>query len=401
MSYPKVLSEDETLDLALAGRSLARYGDGELRVILGGNCISQIKDHKLGAELRQILTESGPCLPCIPNVNTKSPKRKNWEHYATSAYTQLYKLPEYGSSFISRPDSAPWIDRHDYWDKVKQFWIGKDVVLVKGTERSLRVEMLTGAKSIRCVETVRRDCYAEIDRIEEEIGKPSGPILLCVGCTSTVLASRLAKKGLWAIDLGHIGMMMRSHGAFGVHIRSLISGEYQQAQRKMHTNPEGYGGSGHKQADAVVAFAKEIDATLVLDYGCGEGTLKKVLDDPKYRAKMESGITRVWEYDPGIEGKDGLSKVSELVVCTDVLEHVEPDKLDAVLKHIHSLSDKGAYIVVATRPANKCLPNGNNAHLIIQGEGFWTAKIMEHKWELLRMSTIKPSHSVTYCLRRL
>jgi hypothetical protein len=32
MAYPRVLSEDETLDAALAGRSLARYGDGELRI---------------------------------------------------------------------------------------------------------------------------------------------------------------------------------------------------------------------------------------------------------------------------------------------------------------------------------------------------------------------------------
>jgi hypothetical protein len=46
-TYPTVLSEDETIDLALKGHSLARYGDGEMSIMLGGNCVSQLYDEKL------------------------------------------------------------------------------------------------------------------------------------------------------------------------------------------------------------------------------------------------------------------------------------------------------------------------------------------------------------------
>jgi len=38
------------------------------------------------------------------------------------------------------------------------------------------------------------------------------PILLCLGPTATVLAWRLAKRGKWALDLGHIGMFMKRLG---------------------------------------------------------------------------------------------------------------------------------------------------------------------------------------------
>jgi hypothetical protein len=41
----------------LSGRSIARYGDGELRVALGRKCVSQEADPKLAGELRAILAD--------------------------------------------------------------------------------------------------------------------------------------------------------------------------------------------------------------------------------------------------------------------------------------------------------------------------------------------------------
>jgi hypothetical protein len=120
----------------------------------------------------------------------------------------------FGSSFITRPDSAPWIDTPEFWADLASLWKGRDVVLVAGTERSLRVEQLVGVNDCRRVAVPRRDAYAEIDRIVEEIGLPAGPVLMCAGPTATVLAARLGKKGVQALDLGHIGMFMRHAGAY-------------------------------------------------------------------------------------------------------------------------------------------------------------------------------------------
>jgi hypothetical protein len=64
-----------------------------------------------------------------------------------------------------------------------------------------------------------------------------------------------------------------------------------------------------------------------------------------------------------------------MVVCTDVLEHIEPEHLDAVLRHVCSLAKKAVFLQIATRPAKKCLPDGRNAHLTVQSAEWWLAKI--------------------------
>ena len=385
IKYPHVIGELDTLERALVS-SVGRYGDGELRLALGSDCISQVAHPGLRWELVSLLKNpGGACLPCIPNFESDTPKVENWRKYAHPAYTALYTYKGvYGSAFITRPDSAPWIDTPAYWGRVRDLWRGRDVTLVAGTDRSLRLDMMTEASRVRVVVGPRRDAYKDIDKIEEEIGKPSGPIILCIGATATVLAARLARKGLHAVDLGHIGMFMRKEGAFAMEKRELISDEYLRQNILLHRAPEGFGGSGWKQAQNVLAFAGELKATSILDYGCGEGTLRKEL--------IKLGYTgNIFEYDPAVKGKDILPKMAELVVCTDVFEHVEPDRLPAVLNHFEKTAIKGAYVVIATRLANKTLPDGRNAHLIVQPYEWWLPKF--EGWKILRQDG-KPSHDL-------
>jgi hypothetical protein len=63
------------------------------------------------------------------------------------------------------------------------------------------------------------------------------------------------------------------------------------------------------------------------------------------------------------------------VVCTDVLEHIEPELIDNVLDHLKDLTRKVAFLAIATRPARKNLADGRNAHLIIQPSSWWLAKL--------------------------
>ena len=77
------------------------------------------------------------------------------------------------------------------------------------------------------------------------------------------------------------------------------------------------------------------------------------------------------EYDPAVPGKDAEPQPADLVICTDVLEHIEPDCLNDVLDHIRQVSLKYAFVNVSTRPAVKFLQDGRNAHLIIQPADWW------------------------------
>lgn len=137
--------------------------------------------------------------------------------------------------------------------------------------------------------------------------------------------------------------------------------------RKMHETTK-WGADGHIHADKVSFFAGMIDAKTILDYGCGRGKLKQ---------KLGSRFT-FSEYDPGIKGKESLPAPADLVVCTDVLEHVEIGNIGFVLKHINELAVKGAYLVISCRPANSILPDGRNAHLIIKDPDWWMIKIQDH-----------------------
>jgi FkbM family methyltransferase len=158
--YPLVLSERETLAAAHRGASLARYGDGELKLALDRDAKSQHGDQGLAKRLRQILAApTGACLVCIPNIESKTPKAEFWAQYKADRYVRLYRGPRlavgpaYGSSFITRPDSAPWIDRPEYWRRVVDLWRGQDVVLVRGSSKSLTAADLVDARSVD--ETIR------------------------------------------------------------------------------------------------------------------------------------------------------------------------------------------------------------------------------------------------------
>jgi cyclopropane fatty-acyl-phospholipid synthase-like methyltransferase len=142
----------------------------------------------------------------------------------------------------------------------------------------------------------------------------------------------------------------------------VISEGYVEINKQLHLSKPTYGMSGHRWADEAVHTASVYDCQTILDYGCGKGTFKKAVE--------KTGRT-VFEYDPAIDGKDELPAPADLVVCTDVMEHVEPDQLDSVLTHIRNLANKKVLMTVATRPAKKTLSDGRNAHLIIEDFSWW------------------------------
>jgi len=207
--WPKVIDEDKTLDKILEGYSIARYGDGELKLCSGGDCISQVQHPDLKAEMLEILkNKNKDCIVGIPNY-VESPKKWFWDKVCTTRrYMNMldYNTPYY-SQFITRPDSAPWINRPDFWNKMESLWKDQDVILVAGSFRSLTKEKMKTMKSVTLVEGSYRDSYVHIDRLEKEIlALPHHRVLLCIGATATCLAARLARKGRHALDMGHIGM---------------------------------------------------------------------------------------------------------------------------------------------------------------------------------------------------
>ena len=139
---------------------------------------------------------------------------------------------------------------------------------------------------------------------------------------------------------------------------NLISEEYRRLNIELHSTGK-FGMHGSRWADRVTAIAQVIGAATLLDYGCGQGSLAAALALP------------ITEYDPAIEGKDARPKPADLVICTDVLEHIEPEFLNNVVDDLHDLSTKALFAVISTRLAKKILADGRNAHLIVEPPSFW------------------------------
>lgn len=208
MRYPIVTSERETLRHVVAGRSLARYGDGEFALCAGRSIPCQVAVAPLQTRLCDILRESGDCLVGIPNLYSATPKAAYWQQHATASRFLTPRL--YMSAFITRPDSAPWIDTPDYWAAVESLWVGQDVTLVRGTARSLTGEDLVGAASVTEIIGPRLHAWSAYAELLERIGTPTRA-LLCLGPTATVLAVDLCAKGVHAIDLGHMGLWLKKY----------------------------------------------------------------------------------------------------------------------------------------------------------------------------------------------
>lgn len=149
----------------------------------------------------------------------------------------------------------------------------------------------------------------------------------------------------------------------------LISEDYRGLNRQLHAENPTFGNDNFGWSNYALNVAQNNGYTDILDYGCGKGRLGKLLG--------ENGLT-VQEYDPAIEGKEALPQSADFVVCTDVLEHIEPVHINAVLKHLREVTKKRLFLTIFTAPANKNLPDGRNAHILIKDGLWWRKKLLEH-----------------------
>ncbi|MBN8291126.1 methyltransferase domain-containing protein [Rhodobacter sp. NTK016B] len=142
----------------------------------------------------------------------------------------------------------------------------------------------------------------------------------------------------------------------------LISDSYRALNEQLH-NTHRYGERGDKWAKRVRLYIERFQPESILDYGCGKGALKRALQD-----EFDGTFS---EYDPAIPEKSARPEPADLVVCTDVLEHIEPECINAVIDDLAALARVALFVVVSTRPAVKTLADGRNAHLIIQPLEDW------------------------------
>jgi hypothetical protein len=108
----------------------------------------------------------------------------------------------------------------------------------------------------------------------------------------------------------------------------------------------------------------------VLDYGCGSSRLVD------WVAKLNDAVA--YRYDPAIAEFSSLPiERADLVLNTDVLEHIPINHVDEVLRAISSISRHVFFNISTVEAANR-LPNGDNAHCTVRPAKWWKEKLSSH-----------------------
>lgn len=156
----------------------------------------------------------------------------------------------------------------------------------------------------------------------------------------------------------------------------LISDSYRIQQARLHAAHEDYGVASVLLAPLVADVAKRIGARELLDYGAGKQRLAEALHD-----RLGPSVP-IHAYDPAIPAISAVPAPADLVVCLDVLEHIEPEKLDAVVADLHGLTKRLLLASIASTPSRRILEDGRNAHLIQQPMEWWLPNL----WQKFRVT---------------
>ncbi len=219
-----------TLDFIHEHRcSVSRYGDGEFKLmderLLNSLCPVGFQDYNqaLGARLREVVNSKLPeeqLIVCLPRVLYEHGQlnerpafywREFFPRFMKEVFPILERRPRYYDAHCTRPymDYADRRHAQQVYAKWKEIWRGRRLLIVEGLHSRLGVgnDLFDTAQGIRRIlvpPTGAFDVYDHIVQSVESHYREGDLVLLAAGPTATVLAYDLARRGMQAIDVGHI-----------------------------------------------------------------------------------------------------------------------------------------------------------------------------------------------------
>lgn len=151
-----------------------------------------------------------------------------------------------------------------------------------------------------------------------------------------------------------------------VNTQQKISEEYLEQIKHLHESDSSWG-NRIAIPKKIASLIEQFNPSSILDFGCGKGHLTKALQE-----KYPDVVVHGW--DPSRHSYSELPESVDMVLSTDVLEHIEPDFLDDTLSDLTHRTNVLMYHFIACYPAHATLPDGRNAHLIIENPTWWRKK---------------------------
>jgi len=160
-------------------------------------------------------------------------------------------------------------------------------------------------------------------------------------------------------------------------------------------------------------ITKENKCKSLLDYGCGKAIpySKKECKSIGLRKPVQElcNLDSFDLYDPAYPKYNKLSKKKyDIVVCTDVMEHIAEQDIDYVLKDILSHSKKAVFLNISCQPALKHFKEGkfkgHNVHISVFDGKWWSDKVKNiwNKFKHLKIYIICVGKDYTHvdCIKK-
>lgn len=216
----KILGIEESLNkIKQEKKSICRFGDGELDIILGGKIGFQKYDEKLAKMLSEILSEKQDfCLVGVPDAinsfyNITEESEEFWTNNMIRVRDTWLKYLNEDMEYCTANITRLYIRYKDksncgkYFSMLKDIWKDRDVVICEGEQTRVGVgnDLLSECKSVKRVICPSENAFEKYEEILQRLKQENKNVLILIalGPTATILAYNLAKEGYQALDVGH------------------------------------------------------------------------------------------------------------------------------------------------------------------------------------------------------
>ncbi len=226
--------------------SMARYGDGELGLMSSddSHIAFQRNSAAIKKRLWEVMMSSLPpeqfiiALPCAMYYpeGSLARERKFWRKFLVKFCNNILPIigrnRKFYDSLCSRPLTTYGKEvARNVFALWKQIWDGRPLLIVEGEKTRMGIgnDMLDNAGSISRILIPAVNAFEKYDEVMEAIvrhHKEGQLVLLAAGPTATVLAYDLARRGIQAIDSGHLDIQYCLYQDGGAPVMRSVQGKY-------------------------------------------------------------------------------------------------------------------------------------------------------------------------------
>ena len=198
--------------------------------------------------------------------------------------------------------------------------------------------------------------------------------------------------------------------------KPLVSDNYNDlidSYKKLHKEKEKFKGISLVPLVPIIhGLIIEHNCKTLLDYGCGKAY---PYSDKCRSIQLVKPVQEIWNldsyslYDPAYSKYDKLPKDKyDIVICTDVLEHIHEEDLDWTIYQMLSYSKDIVFINVSCQKAAKSFKSGKfkgqNVHISIFEDEVWLKKIgkiwSDFKHLKIYLICTKAKDTTAFCIKK-